>query len=76
MVEGEKPLLVVTNDKNIFNANNGKRRVWKKKGKSPLQQKEKGKEIMAFEFRLPTILKLQIRLRLPEGSQYRCSSLY
>ena len=42
LVEGEKPLVLVTNDKSIFNANDGKRRVWKEKRKSPSRPKGKG----------------------------------
>lgn len=34
--EEGKPLVLVTHDKSTFNANDGKRRIWKEKGKSPL----------------------------------------
>ena len=51
--KSKKPLILVTYDVNIFNANDGKRRVWKKKGKSPLRPKRKKKGIMVSEFLIP-----------------------
>lgn len=42
--EGEKVLVLVTYDKSIFNANNRKWKVWKKKRKSPLWLKKKLKK--------------------------------
>lgn len=57
LVEEKKLLIVVTHDESIFNANNGK-----KKEKSPLPQKGKGKRIMASEF--PTPVR---RLHVPDS---------
>ena len=62
MIEGKKPLILVTNDKSIFSANDGKRKVWKEKGKSPLQPKGKEKGIMVSEFLTPIG-----RLRVPDS---------
>ena len=62
LIEGEKPLVLVTHDESTFNANDGKRREWKEKGKSPLRPKRKGKEIMASEFLTPIG-----RLRVPDS---------
>lgn len=62
LAEGEKPLVLVTHDESTFNANDGKRRVWKGKGKSPLRPKGKGKRIMASEFLTPVG-----RLRVPDS---------
>lgn len=42
--EGEKVLVLVTYDKSIFNANNRKWKVWKKKRKSLLWLKKKLKK--------------------------------
>lgn len=49
----EKPLVLVTYNESIFGASDKKRRIWKKKGRSPLRPKRKGKEIMISEFLLP-----------------------
>ena len=57
--EGEKPLVFVTHGESIFSANDGKKRVWKQKGKSPLRPKGKGKEIMVSQFLTP-IGKLRV----------------
>ena len=62
LIEGEKPLVLVTHDEIIFSANNGKRRVWKEKEKSPLRSKRKGKGIMISEFFTPIG-----RLRVPDS---------
>ena len=43
LIEEEKPLVLVTHYESIFSANDGKKRVWKEKGKSLLRPKEKGK---------------------------------
>lgn len=55
----KKLLVLVTYNESIFNANNGKRRVQKEKGKSLLQTKKKGKRIIVSEF-----LTLVRRLRI------------
>ena len=62
LIEGEKPLVLVTHDESIFSANDGKRRVWKEKGKLPLRPKGKGKGIMVSEFLTPIG-----RLRVPDS---------
>ncbi len=50
MEEREKPLVLVLHDESTFNANDGKRRVWKKKGKKNLyDSKERGKELPTLE---------------------------
>lgn len=59
--EGKKPLVLVTHDESTFNANDGKRRIWKEKRKSPLRPKRRGKGIMASEFLTPVR-----RLRVPD----------
>lgn len=51
--EEEKAVVLVTHDESIFSANDGKRRIWKEKGKSPLRPKGKGKGIMVSEFLIP-----------------------
>ena len=48
--EEEKPLVLITYNESIFSTNNGKKKVYKEKGKSFLQLKGKRKEIMASEF--------------------------
>ena len=50
---GEKPLVLVTHDESTFNANDGKRRLWLKKGEQPLRPKGKGKGIMVSAFSTP-----------------------
>lgn len=64
--EGEKPLVLVTHDENTFNANDGKRRIWKEKGKSPLRPKRRGKGIMVSEFLTP-IGRLKIPDTVPDA---------
>ena len=59
--EEEKPLVLVTHDESTFNANDGKRKIWKEKGKSPLRPKGRGKGIMVSEFLTPVG-----RLRIPD----------
>jgi len=51
--EGEKPLVLVTYNKSIFSANDGKRQGWMVNGKQPLRPKNKGKGIMISGFRTP-----------------------
>ena len=59
LVQGEKLLEVVIYE-SIFNTNDGKRKVWKEKRRSPLQLKGKRKRIIASEFLTPIG-----RLRVP-----------
>ncbi|KAI1007480.1 hypothetical protein K3495_g733 [Podosphaera aphanis] len=49
----EKPLVFVTNDEPIFNANDGKRQMWINRESQPLQPKGKEKDIMASTFLTP-----------------------
>jgi len=50
---GEKPLVFVTHDESTFNANDGKRQGWMRKGHQPLRQKSKGRGIMVSGFLTP-----------------------
>jgi hypothetical protein len=45
----EKPL----HDESTFNANDGKRRFWSKKGEQQIRPKGRGKEIMISRFLTP-----------------------
>jgi len=36
---GEEPVVFITHDESTFNANDGKRRIWKEEGKQPLRAK-------------------------------------
>ena len=51
--KGEKLLVLVTHDESMFNANNGKKKIWKEKGKSLLYPKKRGKSIIVSEFLTP-----------------------
>lgn len=62
--KGKKVLVLVIYNKSIFNANDKKRKIQKKKGKSPLQSKEKGKGIMISKF-LTLIKKLSVFDSMP-----------
>ena len=68
LVEREKPLVLVTYDKNIFNANDEKRRVWGKKRKLLLRLKRKGKEIIVSEF-LTSVGRLRVSNSVPSVAQ-------
>jgi hypothetical protein len=50
---GEKPLVLVTHDESTFNANDGKRRFWSKKGEQQIRPKSRGKGIMISGFLTP-----------------------
>ena len=65
MVEGEKLLILVTHYESILNANDGKRRAWKEKGKSLLRPKGKEKGIMVSEFLTP-VGKLCVSNSVPD----------
>lgn len=43
-------LILLIYNKNIFSANNKNKEIWKKKRKSSLQLKKKGKVIIVFKF--------------------------
>ena len=62
LLPGEKPLVLVTHDESTFNANDGKRQGWMKKGEQPLRQKGKGRGIMVSGFLTPGG-----RLRVPDS---------
>jgi len=47
---GEKAIVFITHDESTFNANDGKRRIWKGEGKQPLRAKSRGKGIMVLGF--------------------------
>ncbi|KAI0992558.1 hypothetical protein K3495_g15627 [Podosphaera aphanis] len=49
----EKPLVFVTHDESIFNANDGKLQMWINRDSQPLRPKEKEKGIMASNFLTP-----------------------
>jgi len=53
LLQGEKPLVLVTHDESTFNANDGKRKMWMEDGKQPLRPKGKGKGIMVSGFLTP-----------------------
>lgn len=57
--EREKALILIIYNKNIFNANNEKRKIWKKKGKLSLQLKRKRKRIIISKF-LTSVKKLRV----------------
>lgn len=50
---GEKAQVLVTHDESTFNANDGKRKMWMKKGQQPNCPKAKGKGIMVSGFLTP-----------------------
>ena len=62
LLPSEKPLVLVTHDESTFNANDGKRQGWMKKGEQPLLQKGKGRGIMVSGFLTPGG-----RLRVPDS---------
>ena len=64
--EGEKPLVLVTHDESTFNANDGKRRIWKEKGKSPFRPKGRGKGVIVSEF-LTLIGRLRVSDSVPDA---------
>lgn len=53
LMPGEKPIVFITHDESAFNANDGKRQGWMKKGEQPLRPKTKGKGIMVSGFLTP-----------------------
>lgn len=53
LTEGEKPLVLVTHNESTFNANDGKRSLWMKKGHQPIRPKSKGRGIMVSGFLTP-----------------------
>ena len=57
----QRPLIYVTHDESIFNANDGKRQMWIQTESQPLRQKSKGQGIMVSEFLTPIG-----RLRVPD----------
>lgn len=60
--EDERPIILVTHDESIFNANDGKRRLWIENGNQPLRPKGKGKGIMVSGYLTPGGI-----LRVPEN---------
>ena len=50
---GEVPLVFITHDESTFNANDGKRKIWKEEGKNPLRSKARRKGIMVSGFLTP-----------------------
>ena len=61
LLPSEKPLVLVTHNESTFNANDGKRQGWMKKGEQPLRQKGKGRGIVVSGF-----LTSGGRLRVPD----------
>ena len=53
LLPGGKPLVFIIHDESTFNANDGKRQCWMKKGHQPIRQKGKGKGIMVSGFLTP-----------------------
>ena len=53
LLPGEKSLVFITYGESTFNANDGKRQGWMKKGHQPIHQKGKGKGIMISGFLTP-----------------------
>lgn len=53
LAPGEKPLVLITHDESVFNANDGKRKIWMKKGSQPIRPKSKGRGIMVSGFLTP-----------------------
>lgn len=53
LIDGEKPLVLVTHDESTFNANDGKRSLWMKKDHQPIRPKSKGRGIMVSGFLTP-----------------------
>jgi len=53
LLQGEKPLVLVTHDESTFNVNDGKRKLWMEEGKQPLRPKGKGKGVMVSGFLTP-----------------------
>lgn len=61
LLEGEKPLVLITHDESTFNANDGKRRIWMKNGHQPIRPKAHGKGIMVSGFWKATSSNYDIR---------------
>lgn len=59
---GEEALVFITHDESTFNANDGKRKIWKEEGKNPIRPKNRGKGIMVSAFCTPGGI-----LRIPDG---------
>ena len=74
LVEGEKPLVLITHNESIFNANDGKRRVGKEKEKSSLRPKGKKKGIMISEFLTP-VGRLHVPDSLPDHQLFQNKDL-
>lgn len=53
LLDGEKPLILITHDKSTFNANDEKRRIWMKNGHQLIRPKARGKGIMVSGFLTP-----------------------
>lgn len=66
---GEKPLVLVTHNESTFNVNDGKRKIWKEKGKSLLRPKRRGKGIMVSEF-LTSFGRLQVPSTVPDAQLF------
>ena len=49
----KRPVILITHDESIFNANDSRQQVWQKDGHSTLCPKGKGKGIMVSDFLLP-----------------------
>lgn len=53
LLEGKKPIVLVTHDESTFNSNDGRRAAWMKEGQQPLRPKGRGKGIMVSDFLIP-----------------------
>ncbi|KAI0997788.1 hypothetical protein K3495_g10401 [Podosphaera aphanis] len=69
----EKPLIFVTHDESIFNANDGKRQLWINRDSQPLRPKGKGKGIMASTFLTPGGI-LKVLNTVPDEESVRDAS--
>lgn len=49
----QRPIIMITNDKGTFSANDGRQKVWTLDGHGILRPKGKGKDIMVSDFLLP-----------------------
>lgn len=66
----QKQKVIVTHDKSVFNANDGRHQLWVKKKSQPLRQKSRGKGIMVSDFLTPIG-----RLQDPSTGEYATAYL-